>query len=49
MAHPFRIGVIGCGAAGLSALKVLLEQPEVQTGKWDVVAFEARDDIGGVW
>lgn len=38
-----RIGVIGAGFAGLSATKVLREIG------FDVVAFDAAPDVGGVW
>ena len=44
-----RICIIGGGAGGLSTLKVLLETEEYKTGLWEVTAFEARDEIGGVW
>jgi len=43
------IGIIGAGPVGLAALKTVLESPRFQAGKWDVVAFEARGNVGGVW
>jgi cation diffusion facilitator CzcD-associated flavoprotein CzcO len=43
------ICVIGSGAAGLAALKVISETPQVRAGLWSIVAFEARDNVGGVW
>jgi len=43
------IGIIGAGPAGLAALKVVLESAQFKAGKWDVVAFEARGNVGGVW
>ena len=44
-----RICIIGGGAAGLAILKVLQETDEYQAGLWKLVAFEARDELGGVW
>ncbi|KAI0967297.1 FAD/NAD(P)-binding domain-containing protein [Xylaria arbuscula] len=38
-----KIAVIGLGPAGLTALKTLLEE------HFDVVAFERRGNVGGVW
>lgn len=43
------IGIIGAGPSGLAALKVVLESAQFNAGKWDVVAFEARGNVGGVW
>ena len=43
------IGIIGAGPSGLAALKVVLESAQFKAGKWDVVAFEARGNVGGVW
>jgi NADPH-dependent 2,4-dienoyl-CoA reductase/sulfur reductase-like enzyme len=44
-----RIAIIGAGPAGLAALKAVLDSGEWKKGYWDVVAFEAREDVGGVW
>lgn len=40
-----RVAVVGGGASGLVALKALLEQDAFD----EVVLFERREDIGGVW
>jgi len=44
-----RIAIIGAGPAGLAALKAVLDSEEWKEGHWDVVAFEVREDVGGVW
>ncbi|KZS96325.1 FAD/NAD(P)-binding domain-containing protein [Sistotremastrum niveocremeum HHB9708] len=43
------ICIIGGGAGGLAALKVLKESEEYERGLWDITVYEARDDIGGIW
>ena len=43
------IVIIGAGPAGLCALKCVLDREEYKNGDWDVIVFEARDDLGGVW
>lgn len=43
------ICVIGGGAAGLAVLKVISESHLYKAGLWTVVAYEAREDVGGVW
>lgn len=44
-----KICVIGGGAAGLAAVKVIKDSDQFQASKWDVVAYESRQHIGGVW
>ncbi|KAG8850896.1 hypothetical protein FRB91_008710 [Serendipita sp. 411] len=44
-----RIAVIGAGPAGLVALKTLIATREYQDKRWEVIAFEQRTDIGGIW
>lgn len=44
-----KIGIIGAGPAGLAALKTVLDSPQYKAGQWIPIAFEAREDIGGVW
>ncbi|KAI0296379.1 FAD/NAD(P)-binding domain-containing protein, partial [Russula brevipes] len=44
-----RVCIIGAGANGLATLKVLAETHQVQSGQWELVAFEERDKIGGIW
>ncbi|KAI0250630.1 FAD/NAD(P)-binding domain-containing protein [Lactifluus subvellereus] len=46
---PKRVCVIGAGANGLATLKVLAEMHQVQSGQWSLVAFEERDNVGGIW
>lgn len=44
-----RVCIVGAGAAGLATLKVLAETRQVQSGQWSMVAFEERDNVGGIW
>ncbi|TFY73126.1 hypothetical protein EWM64_g10887, partial [Hericium alpestre] len=44
-----RICIIGGGANGLATLKILADTPQVKDGRWSIVAFEERHDIGGIW
>ncbi|TEB20618.1 FAD/NAD(P)-binding domain-containing protein [Coprinellus micaceus] len=44
-----RIVIIGAGPAGLCALKCVLDGEGYKNGDWEVVVFEAREDLGGVW
>jgi cation diffusion facilitator CzcD-associated flavoprotein CzcO len=44
-----RIVIIGAGSAGLCALKCVLDGEGYKNGDWEVVVFEAREDLGGVW
>jgi cation diffusion facilitator CzcD-associated flavoprotein CzcO len=48
-AAPKRVCVIGAGANGLATLKVLAQTDQVQSGQWTLVAFEERDNVGGIW
>ncbi|KAG5647642.1 hypothetical protein DXG03_008995 [Asterophora parasitica] len=43
------IAVIGAGSAGLAALKTLLDVPESTRSTWNIVLFDQRRDLGGVW
>ncbi|PFH50860.1 hypothetical protein AMATHDRAFT_192475 [Amanita thiersii Skay4041] len=43
------IAIVGAGVAGLSMLKTLLDLPEQQRTTWDIVVFEERANIGGIW
>lgn len=46
-----RVAVIGAGASGLAQTQQLLEawnRKEVKT-KLEVIVYEAREDVGGVW
>ncbi|KAJ6595741.1 FAD/NAD(P)-binding domain-containing protein [Mycena vulgaris] len=43
------ICVIGAGAAGLAALRAILDTPQYKANLWRPVVFEARNQVGGVW
>jgi cation diffusion facilitator CzcD-associated flavoprotein CzcO len=44
-----RICIIGAGAAGLAALKTFKDTPQFKDGIWELIAYESREDLGGVW
>lgn len=44
-----RICIIGAGAAGLAALKIIIDTRQYKAGLWKPVVFEARDNVGGIW
>ncbi|KAF4607606.1 hypothetical protein EYR38_001678 [Pleurotus pulmonarius] len=44
-----QICVIGAGAGGLAALKAFVETPQHRAGQWKVTAYEARNNVGGIW
>jgi cation diffusion facilitator CzcD-associated flavoprotein CzcO len=44
-----RIAVIGAGAAGLVAVKTLRSTPEFARGEWEILCFERRHALGGIW
>jgi heterodisulfide reductase subunit A-like polyferredoxin len=41
--------IVGGGTAGQSSLKTFLDVPERIRHDWNIVLYEKRDDIGGVW
>ncbi|KAF7985262.1 hypothetical protein HWV62_6391 [Athelia sp. TMB] len=43
------VAIIGAGSAGLAALKTFLDLPRETRGDWDIVLFEQRRDVGGIW
>ncbi|KAG5653578.1 hypothetical protein H0H81_012085 [Sphagnurus paluster] len=43
------IAIVGAGSAGLAMLKTLLDLPESTRYTWDIVLFEERKNLGGVW
>jgi len=43
------IAIIGAGPSGVATLKAFQDSPEVESGEWEVTAFEAREKLGGVW
>ena len=44
-----RVCIIAAGGNGLATLKILAETHEVQLGLWKPVAFEERNNVGGIW
>lgn len=44
-----RVAVVGLGAGGITALKALAELPEWMRAGWEIVAFEQREAVGGLW
>jgi cation diffusion facilitator CzcD-associated flavoprotein CzcO len=44
-----RICIIGAAAGGLAALKAISDSSYFKSGKWSVVAYEARENVGGIW
>lgn len=43
------IAIVGAGSAGLGALKAILDLPEETRAGWEVILFEQRRDVGGIW
>lgn len=43
------IAIVGGGSAGLAVLKTILDLPPSTRSGWEVVLFEQRRDVGGVW
>lgn len=41
--------MIGAGAGGLAALKIIMDTSEYKAGLWKPTAFEKREQVGGVW
>ncbi|KAH9000382.1 FAD/NAD-P-binding domain-containing protein [Lactarius akahatsu] len=45
-----RIAIVGGGTAGIVMLKTLVDDlPKDLTQTWEIVLFEQRDDVGGIW
>jgi cation diffusion facilitator CzcD-associated flavoprotein CzcO len=45
-----RIAIVGGGRAGIVMLKTLIDDlPKDITRTWEIVLFEQRDDVGGIW
>ncbi|PCH40375.1 dimethylaniline monooxygenase [Wolfiporia cocos MD-104 SS10] len=43
------IAIVGAGSAGLGVLKAILDLPESIREDWEVVLYEQRRAVGGVW
>jgi hypothetical protein len=41
--------VVGAGSGGLASLKALLDLPPNVRANWEVLAYEQRSGVGGVW
>ncbi len=45
-----RIAIVGGGTGGIVMLKTLVDDlPKDMTRTWEIVLFEQRDDVGGIW
>jgi cation diffusion facilitator CzcD-associated flavoprotein CzcO len=45
-----RIAIVGGGTGGIVMLKTLIHDlPNDVTRTWEIVLFEQRDDVGGIW
>jgi cation diffusion facilitator CzcD-associated flavoprotein CzcO len=45
-----RIAIVGGGTGGIVMLKTLVaDLPKDMTRTWEIVLFEQRDDVGGIW
>ena len=44
-----RVAIIGAGSAGMTATKQILETAAKSASKVDVVVFERRGNVGGIW
>jgi cation diffusion facilitator CzcD-associated flavoprotein CzcO len=45
-----RIAIVGGGRGGIVMLKTLVDDlPKDITRTWEIVLFEQRDDVGGIW
>ena len=45
-----RVAIVGGGTSGIVMLKTLIDDlPKDVTRTWEIVLFEQRDDIGGIW
>ncbi|RPD72555.1 FAD/NAD(P)-binding domain-containing protein [Lentinus tigrinus ALCF2SS1-7] len=43
------IAIVGAGSGGLAILKTIFDLPEDVRQGWEVVLYEQRRDVGGVW
>ena len=45
-----RIAIVGAGTGGIVMLKTLVNDlPKDITRTWEIVLFEQRDNVGGIW
>ncbi|KDR68385.1 hypothetical protein GALMADRAFT_104945 [Galerina marginata CBS 339.88] len=43
------IAVVGAGSAGLAMLRTLVELEAFSRNNWEVVLYEERESVGGIW
>ncbi|KAI6010755.1 hypothetical protein F5J12DRAFT_718454 [Pisolithus orientalis] len=43
------VAIVGAGSAGLAMLKSLLDLTIETRADWDIVVYEQRRDVGGIW
>ncbi|KIJ65097.1 hypothetical protein HYDPIDRAFT_89268 [Hydnomerulius pinastri MD-312] len=43
------VAIVGAGSAGLAALKNLVGLPDELRNGWEIVLYEQRRDVGGIW
>ncbi|CAL1714220.1 unnamed protein product [Somion occarium] len=43
------IAIVGAGSAGLAILKTILDLPQETRHGWEVVLYEQRRNVGGLW
>ncbi|KAJ3514233.1 hypothetical protein NLJ89_g2488 [Agrocybe chaxingu] len=48
-ASPKSVAIIGAGSGGLAMLKALLDLPLSLREGWEIVLYEEREDVGGIW
>ncbi|KIJ65095.1 hypothetical protein HYDPIDRAFT_27819 [Hydnomerulius pinastri MD-312] len=46
---PKSVAIVGAGSAGLAMLKTLVDFPGDVYADWEIVLYEQRKDVGGVW
>lgn len=46
---PKSIAIIGAGSAGLAMLKTVVDLPASSSENWEVVLYEERESVGGIW
>ncbi|KAH7100361.1 FAD/NAD(P)-binding domain-containing protein [Auriculariales sp. MPI-PUGE-AT-0066] len=44
-----RVGIIGMGAGGITAMRAIMSLPEEMRRGWEVVAFDELSAVGGLW
>jgi hypothetical protein len=43
------VAIIGAGSAGLAMLKTVLDLPSHNRAGWEIVLYEERENVSGVW